>query len=89
MSEEVKEKKKRASKTLLLGYPGCGLFLIGAFLIMVGVILGDGSDGRNGSGVALTFFLIGVLICYFAALLQLLIWVVKFFMRGTQGKLIK
>ena len=56
MSEEIKEKKKRASKTLLLGYPGCGLFLIGAFLIIVGVILGDGSDGANGSGVALTFF---------------------------------
>ena len=63
---EVKEKKKRASKTLLksktllFGYSGCGVFLIGTFLLAISAIL---IDIDNKSGAGLTFLLLGALVC--------------------------
>ena len=103
---EVKEKKKRTSKTLfkskklLLDYPGCGVFLIGTFLLAVSAILIN-IDNKSGAGLA--FLLLGALVCSLGLSLQLLIWVVNLFMGGinfltwgvkfymprTQGKRIK
>ena len=103
---EVKEKKKRASKkllkskTLLLGYSGCGVFLIGTFLLAISAIF---IDIDNKSGAGFTFLLLGALVCSLGLLLQLLIWVINLFLGGinflawglkfhmprTQGKGIK
>ena len=103
---EVKEKKKRASKTLsksktlLLGYSGCGVFLIGAFSLAISAIL---IDIDNKSGAGFTFLLLGALVCSLGLSLQLLIWVINLFLGGinfltrglkfhmprTQGKGIK
>ena len=74
---EVKEKKKRASKTLLLGYSGCGVFLIGTFLLAISAIF---IDIDNKSGAGFTFLLLGALVCSLGLLLQLLIWVINLFL---------
>lgn len=63
-----------------MDYLGCGVFLIGTFLLIVSAIL---NDNDNKSGLWFAFFLFGALACSIGLSLQLLIWAINLFMGGA------